>query len=58
MKVDFNNLESIYFIGEIGINHNGDLSIARGATQLTDEDTALVFTKSKALPKLKQLFEA
>ena len=40
------------------INHNGDLSIARGATQLTDEDTALVFTKSKALPKLKQLFEA
>ena len=40
------------------INHNGDLSIARGATQLTDEDTALVFTKSKVLPKLKQLFEA
>ena len=27
--VDFNNLESPYFIGEIGINHNGDLQVAK-----------------------------
>ncbi len=27
--VDFNNLENLYFIGEIGINHNGDLKIAK-----------------------------
>ena len=40
------------------INHHGNLSIARGATQLTEEDTALVFAKSKAIPKLRQLFEA
>ena len=40
------------------INHHGNLSIARGSTQLTEEDTALVFAKSKAIPKLRQLFEA
>ena len=40
------------------INHHGNLSIARGATQLTEEDTALVFAKSKAISKLRQLFEA
>ena len=40
------------------INHHGNLSIARGETQLTEEDTALVFAKSKAIPKLRQLFEA
>jgi len=27
--VDFRNLNKIYFIGEIGINHNGDLQIAK-----------------------------
>jgi len=27
--VDFENLEDVYFIGEIGINHNGDLQIAK-----------------------------
>ena len=27
--VDFNKLEKPYFIGEIGINHNGDLSIVK-----------------------------
>ena len=27
--VDFLNLENVYFIGEIGINHNGDLQIAK-----------------------------
>ncbi len=27
--VDFNNLEKPYLIGEIGINHNGDLQIAK-----------------------------
>ncbi len=40
------------------INHHGNLSIARGETQLTEEDTALVFAKSKAIPKLRQIFEA
>ncbi len=27
--VDFNNLDKPYFIGEIGINHNGDIDIAK-----------------------------
>jgi trk system potassium uptake protein TrkA len=39
-------------------NHHGTLSIARGSTQLTEEDTVLVFAKSKAVAKLKRLFEA
>ena len=39
-------------------NHHGTLSIARGSTQLTEEDTVLVFAKSKAATKLKRLFEA
>ena len=39
-------------------NHHGTLSIARGSTQLSDEDNVLVFAKSKAVPKLKRLFEA
>lgn len=29
MKIDFNNLKAPYFIAEIGINHNGDLQIAK-----------------------------
>jgi N-acetylneuraminate synthase len=28
-KIDLNNLSSIYFIGEIGINHNADLQIVK-----------------------------
>lgn len=32
MKVDFENLQKPYFIGEIGINHNGDLQIAKKLT--------------------------
>ena len=39
-------------------NHHGTLSIARGSTQLSDEDNVLVFAKSKVVPKLKRLFEA
>ena len=27
--VDFNNLKKPYFIGEIGINHNGNMNIAK-----------------------------
>lgn len=40
------------------INHHGHLSIARGDSQLTDEDTVLVFAKSSAIPTLRRLFEA
>ena len=29
MNIDFENLKTPYFIGEIGINHNGDLQIAK-----------------------------
>lgn len=29
MKIDFENLKEPYFIGEIGINHNGDIQIAK-----------------------------
>lgn len=29
MAIDFNNLKSPYFIAEIGINHNGDLQVAK-----------------------------
>lgn len=29
MKVDFEHLKEPYFIGEIGINHNGDIQIAK-----------------------------
>ena len=39
-------------------NHHGTLSIARGSTQLSDEDNVLVFAKSQAVPKLKRLFES
>jgi len=39
------------------INHHGNLSIARGSSQLTEEDTVLVFAKSKAVSKLRKLFE-
>ena len=38
------------------INHHGHLSIARGDSQLSHEDTVLVFAKNKALTKLRKLF--
>ena len=38
------------------INHHGHLSIARGNSQLSHEDTVLVFAKNKALTKLRKLF--
>ncbi len=40
------------------INHHGALSIARGTSQITEEDTVLVFAKQSALPRLKKLFKA
>ena len=40
------------------INHHGQLSIARGSSQLTDEDTVLVFAKSSAVSNLRKLFES
>ena len=40
------------------INSHDKLSIARGASQLTAEDTVLVFAKSNAVSKLKSLFES
>ena len=40
------------------INHHGQLSIARGESQLTDEDTVLVFAKSNVVVKLRKLFES
>ena len=40
------------------INHHGQLSVARGSSQLTDEDTVLVFAKSSAVSTLRKLFES
>ena len=40
------------------INHHEKLSIARGTSQLTEEDKVLVFAKSNAASKLKKLFES
>jgi trk system potassium uptake protein TrkA len=40
------------------INHHGKLVLARGDSQLTVDDIALVFAKPKAIPKLKKLFSA
>ena len=40
------------------INHHGHLSIARGSSQLSEEDIVLVFAKQKAIPKLRKLFSA
>ena len=60
-KVTKSPLEDIKFPEDsiVGvINHHGHLSIARGSTQLTEEDTVLVFAKSKAVSKLRRLFEA
>jgi trk system potassium uptake protein TrkA len=38
------------------INHHGNLSIARGDSIITEEDTVLVFSKTKAIPKIRSLF--
>jgi len=40
------------------INHHGHLSIARGSSILTEEDTALVFAKNKAFHAVRKLFRA
>jgi len=38
------------------INHHGNLSIARGSSRISEEDTVLVFSKTKAIGKLRKLF--
>ena len=38
------------------INHHGNLSIARGSSRISEEDTVLVFSKTKAIPKLRKIF--
>ena len=38
------------------INHHGKIRIAHGTSLLTEDDTALVFAKPKAISKLKKLF--
>ncbi|MFC1784386.1 TrkA C-terminal domain-containing protein, partial [Candidatus Neomarinimicrobiota bacterium] len=38
------------------INHHGNLSIARGNSIITEEDTVLVFAKTKVIPKIRSLF--
>ena len=40
------------------INHNGNIRIAQGNSQLTPDDTALVFTKPQSINKLKKMFDA
>lgn len=58
-KVTLHPLEELKFPSDsvVGvINHHGALSIARGNSQITEEDTVLVFAKQSALPKLKKLF--
>jgi trk system potassium uptake protein TrkA len=40
------------------INHHGKIRIAHGTSILTEDDTALVFTKPKAITKLKKLFSS
>ena len=40
------------------INHHGKIRIAHGTSILTEDDTALVFAKPKAISKLKKLFSS
>ena len=35
--VDFTKLQETYFIGEIGINHNGDIRLAKKLIQQCDQ---------------------
>ncbi len=58
-KVTQKPLEELDFPREsiVGvINHHGHISIARGSSQLSEEDTVLVFAKKSALSKLHKLF--
>ena len=38
------------------INHNGKIRIAHGTSMLTEDDTALVFSKPRAIEKIKKMF--
>ena len=38
------------------INHHGKIKIAHGESMISDDDTALVFAKASAIPKVKKLF--
>ena len=38
------------------INHNGKIRIAHGTSMLTEDDTALVFSKPKAIEQIKKMF--
>ena len=38
------------------INHNGKIRIAHGTSMLTEDDTALVFSKPKAFEQIKKMF--
>ena len=38
------------------INHHGNLSIARGSSRISEEDSVLVFSKTKAIGKIQKLF--
>ncbi|MEE8478700.1 MAG: Trk system potassium transporter TrkA [Candidatus Neomarinimicrobiota bacterium] len=38
------------------INHHGNINIARGDSIITEEDSVLVFSKTKAIPKIRSLF--
>ena len=40
------------------INHHGKIRIAHGTSILTEDDTALVFAKPKAIRQLKKLFSS
>jgi trk system potassium uptake protein TrkA len=58
-KITQHALEEINFPKDsiIGvINHHGNLSIARGNSRITEEDTVLVFSKTKAIPRLRKIF--
>ena len=40
------------------INHHGKIRIAHGTSILTEDDTALVFSKQKEIKKIKKLFNS
>ncbi|MCK4903542.1 MAG: Trk system potassium transporter TrkA [Candidatus Marinimicrobia bacterium] len=58
-KITQHALEEISFPKDsiVGvINHHGNLSIARGNSRITEEDTVLMFSKTKAIPRLRKIF--
>jgi trk system potassium uptake protein TrkA len=58
-KVTQKPLEEIDFPSDsiVGvINHHGNLSIARGNSIITEEDTVLVFAKTIVIPKIRSIF--